>query len=513
MNILFVTPECTPLVKTGGLGDVSAALPQALARLGHDVVMLMPAYAGVKLSGRLLANVSLPATGRWPAAQLLYMDNVPDTAPEVRWLFLACPLLYARSGSPYGDASGADHADNALRFAMLSQVAARLSLPRSPIGWQPDVLHANDWPCGLAPLYLHTALQSSPAKPVASVITLHNMAFQGVFGMDQCDRLDIPESARGIAGVEFWGQLSMLKAALQYANAITTVSPTYAREIQTPAFGFGLEGVLREQAPRITGILNGIDTQVWNPRTDRLIAQTFDENDVKGKAVNKAALQGLTALQVDPDRMLFGLVSRLTEQKGVDLVVAGAEKLIAQGGQLAVLGQGDPGIAAALQALSDKHPGQVSVTLGFNETLAHQIEAGADAFLMPSRFEPCGLNQMYSQAYGTPPIVTSTGGLADSVTDAGEVGKNVMGTGFVLRAQTQTAFDEAIEQAFRAWAQPARWQAIRRAGMSQDFGWEAGARRYAQVYAEAIGSRHLSGFTSPPARESRARRAGSTRLR
>ncbi|MGA0571023.1 glycogen synthase GlgA [Variovorax sp. VNK109] len=491
MKILFVTPECAPLVKTGGLGDVSAALPQALARLGHEVVILMPAYAGVKLSGRLLTSIPLPATGPWPAAQLLHMDQVPDTAPDVRWLFLVCPQLYARSGSPYGDASGADHADNALRFALLSRVAARLAMPRSPLGWQPDVLHANDWPCGLAPLYLHAArppVPKSATLPVASIITLHNMAFQGTFGMDQCDRLEIPETARGIDGVEFWGQMSMLKAAVQYADAITTVSPTYAHEIQTPAFGFGMEGVLRAHAPRITGILNGIDTQVWNPRTDRLIARTFDEDDVQGKAVNKAALQALTALKIDPQRMLFGLVSRLTEQKGVDLVVSGAERLFARGGQLVVLGQGDAALADALQALARKHPGKLGVTLGFNETLAHQIEAGADAFLMPSRFEPCGLNQMYSQAYGTPPIVSATGGLADTVDDADDapVASAHSGTGFVMRDHTAQAFDDAVDRAFKAWAQPARWQAIRRAGMARDFGWESGARRYVEVYAAAI---------------------------
>ncbi len=287
-------------------------------------------------------------------------------------------------------------------------MAALLGTAASPLGWQADIVHANDWPCGLAPLYLHHARQAGSGPIARSVMTIHNLAFQGVFPMASADLLDLPDAARGIAGAEFWGQLSMLKAGLQAADAITTVSPTYAREIQRPELGFGLDGVLRSRSEHLHGLLNGIDTAVWNPRTDPLIAARYGADDLAAKARNRAALRQRLGLP-ETKQPLLGLVGRLTPQKGVDLVAAGAPRLLAQGAQLVVLGKGDAALEASLAQLARAHPQQVHVTLGFDETLAHQIEAGADCFLMPSRFEPCGLNQMYSQAYGTPPVVTATG--------------------------------------------------------------------------------------------------------
>ncbi|NIM42674.1 MAG: glycogen synthase GlgA [Hydrogenophaga sp.] len=473
MNVLFATPECAPFVKTGGLGDVSAALPPALARLGADVRVLMPAYGDMRLAGELVATWSLPAAGDWPAAQLLQVHRSGSPA----LLLLSCPGLYARGGSPYGDAGGQDFADNARRFGLLSRVAALLGTTASPCGWRADVVHANDWPCGLAPLFLRQAREATGAPVAAGVLTVHNLAFQGLFPLAACEALGVAPAHRGIDGLEFWGQGSMLKAGLQFADAITTVSPRYAHEIQTEAEGFGLDGVLRAQAPRLQGILNGIDTAVWDPATDALITERYGIGRLEAKAVNKTALQAACGLAPRRDRPLFGHVGRLTGQKGVDLIAAGADALVRGGAQLVVLGSGEPALQAALSEAAARHPTHIHVHLGFDETLAHQIVAGADAFLMPSRFEPCGLTQMYSQAYGTPPVVTPVGGLADTVTDALSGGG-----GFVMAGATQQAFDDAVARALSLWAQPRRWRAIQRAGMARDFGWDAPARAYLDVY-------------------------------
>lgn len=482
MKVLFATPECAPYVKTGGLGDVSAALPATLAALGHDVRLLMPAYQGMSVAGEAGQTVDIPPYGPWPAAQLL-----PVKAENgVTLLLLACPSLYQRNGGPYVDASGSDYHDNLVRFGFLSRIAALLGTSWSPLpDWRPDVVHANDWPTALAPLFLAQAREMLVQEPVAaSVFTIHNIAFQGVFPLDSADLLGIPGHWRGIDGVEFWGQLSMLKAGLQFADAITTVSPTYAREIQTEGFGIGLDGVLRAQAHKLTGILNGIDTQAWNPATDALVPHRYSANDLAGKVRNKAALQARSGLAVQTEAPLFGVVSRLTPQKGIDLVLGALDQVLAGGGQLVVLGQGDPALHRALAEAAQRHPSQVAVTAGFNESLAHLIEAGADCFLMPSRFEPCGLNQMYSQAYGTPPLVAPTGGLFDSVRDATADPQG--GTGFVMRSAGAQGFSEALQRVRKAWEDAALWHRIQVNGMAMPFGWDASARRYLDVYRQAI---------------------------
>jgi starch synthase len=481
MKILFATPECAPYVKTGGLGDVSAALPATLAALGHDVHLLLPAYRGMKVSGEIGDGAELPAYGPWPAAQL-----VPVKAPNgVTLLLLACPALYQRAGGPYVDAGGQDYADNALRFGLLSRVAAQLGTVQSPLrGWTADVVHANDWPCALVPLYLALA-RSLPLqqKTAASVLTIHNLAFQGVFPMATADLFGIPHHWRGMAGVEFWGQLSMLKAGLQFSDAITTVSPSYAREIQTEAHGVGLDGVLRARSDRLRGILNGIDTEIWNPATDPLLPHRFGRDSLQGKALCKKALQVRSGLPGEGRAPLFALISRLTPQKGVDLVLGALPRLLAAGAQLVVLGQGEPALQEALRKAADQYPRQIAVTLGFDEGLAHMIEAGADAFLMPSRFEPCGLNQMYSQAYGTPPIVAPVGGLKDSVIDASA--DPAHGTGFVMASPDAVGLDEALQRALRAWREPPQWRKLQVNGMARHFGWEDSARQYLEVYERA----------------------------
>ena len=490
MNILFATPECAPYVKTGGLGDVSAALPATLAALGHDVRLLMPAYRGMKVSGEIGDGVDLPPYGPWPAAHLVPVK----VTSGVTLLLLACPSLYQRPGGPYVDASGRDYHDNALRFGLLSRVAAQIGTAHSPLrGWTADVVHANDWPCALAPLYLAQARRATPHERTASsVVTIHNLAFQGVFPMGSADLLGVPHDWRGMEGVEFWGQLSMLKAGLLFADAITTVSPSYAREIQTPEHGAGLDGVLRAQSGRLRGILNGIDTQVWDPATDPLLPHHFSRDHLAGKASCKAALQARCALPEAARTPLFALVSRLTPQKGVDLVLDVLPRLLEAGAQLVVLGQGEPALQQALRAAAERHPNQVAVTLGFDESLAHVIEAGADAFLMPSRFEPCGLNQMYSQVYGTPPIVAPVGGLLDSVTDS--TADPAHGTGFVMAACSAAGLDDAVQRALRAFAEPQRWHRLQANGMGRHFGWEDSAREYLEVYRQDT---RLPGVTTP----------------
>jgi starch synthase len=482
MKILFATPECAPYVKTGGLGDVSAALPATLASLGHDVHILMPAYKGMKVSGEIGDGVELPPWGPWPAAQLVPVK----IASGVTLLLLACPSLYQRPGGPYVDASGHDYHDNALRFGFLSHVAAQLGTAHSPLrGWVADVVHANDWPCGMAPLYLARSRTILPHEPTAaSVITIHNLAFQGVFPMGSADLLGVPHHWRGLDGVEFWGQLSMLKAGLQFADAITAVSPTYAREIQTPAHGVGFDGILRARSQRLHGILNGIDDRIWNPQTDKLLPFHYGPQDLAGKAQCKAALQARVGLPADAGAMLFAVVSRLTAQKGIDLVLGALPRLVASGAQLVVLGQGDPALQQALKEAVQKHPRQVAVHLGFDEGLAHLVEAGADVFLMPSRFEPCGLNQMYSQAYGTPPIVAPVGGLLDSVTDASADPQQ--GTGFLMKAVDAAGLDDALARAARLWREPKSWRRIQANGMARHFGWEDSALQYLDVYERAV---------------------------
>lgn len=472
MKILFVTPECAPWVKTGGLGEVSAALPKALAERGHDVKVLMPAYRSLQClldEGRVLADI--PAQGVWPAARLVQAaPSAHQTAGFTLWL-LDCPELYDLAGGPYQNESSQDHATNAVRFGWLSQVAARLGSDLSPVpGWQADIVHCNDWPTGLAPAYLSRL----PGR-AASVMTIHNLAFQGLFPLSEAARLDLPDEWLSVTGLEYWSQLSFMKGGLQFADAITTVSPTYAREIQEEPLGFGLQGVLREHADRLHGILNGIDTAVWNPAFDTFIPQRYDASTVRaGKLANKAVLQTRCHLNLDPQAMLFGMVSRLTEQKGSDLIVQAVPDIIAQGGQLVMLGKGDADLENALCCMAQQHPGRVHVTIGFDESLAHLIEAGADCFLMPSRFEPCGLNQLYSLVYGTPPLVHATGGLADSVVD--EV------TGFVFTPPTAEALVAAISRAFSRYRDPPAWDRLVQGGMGQSLDWSCSASRYESVY-------------------------------
>jgi starch synthase len=469
LKVLYVTPEIAPWVKTGGLGDVAAALPQALRAAGIDIQVLTPYYPALRTAfPEATRAASLDGFGAQFDDSHLLTCVTADGLPL--WL-LDCPAYYHRPGSPYQGPEGHDWLDNHLRFGLFSRVAAWLGSDDNLLAWQPDVIHCNDWQTALAPAYLKLL----PGGRARSVVTVHNLAFQGLFDPATLHEVGLPDTAWSIHGVEFFGHLSFLKAGLQYANAITTVSPTYAAEIQTEAEGMGMAGLLSHRADVLTGILNGIDTGTWDPTRDRCLAAAYGPGTLAAKALNRAALQREMGLAERDDLPLLGLVSRLTHQKGVDLIPKVGHALAELPAQLVVLGAGNRALEESLARLPREHPGQFAVRIGFDEGLAHRIEAGADMFLMPSRFEPCGLNQMYSLRYGTPPIVRATGGLADTVED----GVN----GFRFDEATAEALLAAIQRAIAAWHDEPRWRQIQADGMNRDFGWAEPARRYARIYA------------------------------
>jgi starch synthase len=479
MKVLFVTPEYAGWIKTGGLGDVSAALPSALRELGVDARVLIPGYREILAAiGSPRVAADLPPWSGFPGAQLLEAQT-PRGTPA--WV-LDCPPYFDRDAGPYLDSDGRDFADNALRFGLLSLAAARIGDGLLP-DWKPAIVHGNDWQAALAPAYLRLALGSR----VPCVQTVHNLAFQGLFPAETLAPLGLPPEGYTSAGFEFFGRLSFLKAGLRYADAITTVSPTYAREIQREPLGFGLQALLASRHDALHGIANGIDVEEWDPARDRLIASPYGVETLELKARNKRALQDRLGLEPRGEVALLGVVSRLTEQKGIDLVLEAAPRLLARPVQLAVLGTGERRFEQALAALAAAHPGRVAIRVGFDETLAHLIEAGADIFLMPSRFEPCGLNQMYSQRYGTPPVVRRTGGLADTVTDCTpETLERDEATGFVFEAEDAGALVTALERAHAAFADRALWRRLQQNGMRRDFSWAAAARRYAEVYVRIV---------------------------
>ena len=479
MRVLFATSECVPWVKTGGLGDVAGALTEALRRDGIDVRVLMPAYRSLAAqAGKAVASIE--ATQRLPAAALLEA-TLPSGVPA---LLVDCPSLFDRDGGPYQDANGSDHADNATRFALLSHVTARLSVESSPFRWQPDILHCNDWQTGPAPALVH----HGATRRARTLLTIHNLAFQGVFDGDLTPLLGLPREAFRIDGVEFYGRTSFLKAGLVFADALSTVSRTYAEEIQRAPLGMGLEGVLAMRRDALTGILNGIDDATWDPSRDPLLDANYGPATLHAKARNKAALQRELSLHARPDVPLFGVVSRLTDQKGSDLIAALSDRIAALPAQLAVLGSGDERIVAQLEQAARAHPGAIARRFGFDEGLAHRIEAGADVFLMPSRFEPCGLNQMYSQRYGTPPVARATGGLVDSIVDATPASlRDATATGFLFDEATEASLWDAMMRALDVYASPSHWQALQRAGMARDFGWAPRAREYIALYRRLVG--------------------------
>lgn len=468
-RILYATPEMADFVKTGGLGEVAASLPRAL-RQHYDVRILIPGYRQVVERHPEIAVVAhLPGDAEMPPCDL----GLIETGDGLPVYVILNSALYERDGSPYGD-QGVDFPDNDLRFGRLSLAAAELAQGIDP-DWRADLLHLNDWQTALAPAYLAWRGLRTP-----SVLTIHNLAYQGLFPWETLGRLGVPESAFHIDGVEFYGKLSFLKAGLYYASHVTTVSETYAHEITTPEFGCGLDGLLRTRAHqgRLAGILNGID-ESWDPRTDPHLATRFEPDDWKGKRSNADAVRTRFGLGVSRGP-LFAIVSRLVHQKGVDLTLAAAESIVAEGGQLVVTGQGEPRFEAAFLDLARRHPGSVGVRVGFEETDAHRMFAGSDFLLMPSRFEPCGLAQMYAQRYGSLPIVHRTGGLADTVEDGV--------TGFLFGESSLKGLSGAIRRAFDVFASKRRLGAMRRSAMAREFGWDRAADGYSSLYTRAVGN-------------------------
>ncbi len=477
-RIVFAAAECVPLIKTGGLADVAGALPSALRALGLDVRVLLPGYPQVKTALRATERVArIGALGELPAAELLH-TRLDDGVPLY---VIDCPALYDRAGGPYQDAAGRDWPDNALRFALLGRAAAWLAANGVDSGWRADVLHLNDWHAALGAAYVRCS--ERPDAPV--LFTVHNLAFQGLFDADWHARLALPAWTWSIDGVEFYGRLSFMKAGLQYADAITTASPTYAREIQSAPLGMGLEGLLAARRDVLHGILNGIDTALWDPHRDPLIPANYDADSLGAKATDKRALQERFGLAPEAATPLVAMVSRLTEQKGADLVADFAGTLIAAPAQLVVIGTGERALEGRFEALAVRHAGRVGVHIGFDEALAHLAEAGADMLLMPSRFEPCGLNQMYSQRYGTVPIVGATGGLIDSVVDCNDATlADGTATGFLVRPIDAGGLRAAFARALAAYCDADRWRQLQRNGMGRDFGWSRSAAEYARLYAQ-----------------------------
>jgi starch synthase len=470
LKILFVASELFPYVKTGGLGDVMAALPRALGALGADVRLLVPAYPAIRdaVTVRGVARVLPDLMGGGPA-RILWAD-----APGLPLYLLDQPAFFDRPGGPY------EHpADLARRFAALSWAAAFLGREGDEHGWRPEVLHGHDWHTGLMPAYV--AFGGGP-RP-ATVMTIHNIAFQGRFPAAMLDELWIPRYGFTPEGVEFHGDICFLKAGLRLADRISTVSPTYAQEIQH-AGGHGLEGLLAHRSDSLWGILNGVDKDIWNPRTDPHLASRYDLKHPARRTPNRPAFQRLMGLAEDPSAPLFATVSRLDPLKGLDLVLDNVDHLVSRGAQLAVLGTGDPHAEGAFRQAAQRHPGRVGAFLRYDETMAHLAFAAADVFMAPSRQEPCGLTQLYAQTYGALPLVRRTGGLADTVVGVSrETLANRTATGFQFDVASGWALGEAINSALELFQEPAAWRQVQRQGMATDFGWEGPAQAYLDLYA------------------------------
>ncbi len=479
VRVLFVASECAPFVKTGGLADVVGALPKALATVGAQVRVMLPAYpplAEAVAGGELVLDLGTLHGG---SARLVLarVDNLD-------LLLLDAPHLFDRSGNPYLSAVGKDWPDNHFRFAALSRAAAQVA--RGAIAdWRPDLAHAHDWQAGLVPSYLK--LSSEPAPPC--ILTIHNIAFQGVFPSSTINVLGLPKAAFTKDGYEYYGQVSFLKAGLVYADRITTVSPTYARELMLPEFGMGLEGVLAERRANLSGILNGIDLDVWDPEEDPAITANYSASSFDRKAANKAALEKRFGLDAMPEAPLFCVISRLTSQKGLDLLVDSLPRLLSRGARLALLGSGDAGLEKDFVAAARQNPGKVGVFIGYDEPLSHLMQAGSDAILIPSRFEPCGLTQLYGLRYGTLPVVARTGGLADTVIDANEAALAAeCSTGFQFEPITASALGDAIDRVCDAYADNASWHSMVRRAMRHPVGWDRSAKSYVELYASLIDS-------------------------
>jgi starch synthase len=486
MKVLYVCTELFPFLKTGGLADVGAGLPPALQALGCEVRLLLPAFPALASQAVAVRPVALSPGGPtpWGQAPALPAANVAlARLPgfELPLYLVQAPALYARAGNPYLGPDGKEWEDNALRFAALGWAAAMLGQGLDP-DWVPDIIHGHDWHAGLAPAYVRAFAAAGRATP-ATVFTIHNLAYQGLFPQAVFAQLGLPASLFGVDGLEFYGQVSFMKAALRYADRVTTVSPTYAREIMTEAQGCGLDGLLRERASQLSGILNGVDYQVWSPATDDVLATPYDVDTLPVKSGAKRALQKSLGLKPRAQALVLGVVSRLTAQKGLHLLPQVLAELVQHGGQLALLGQGDAALEQAFVDAALRYPGQVGVRIGYDEATAHAVMAGADVILLPSAFEPCGLTQLYGLRYGTLPLVRRVGGLADSVVDCTlENLDDGSATGFVFDELSAAALWRAMRRAFVLFRRPVAWAAVQRRGMGLRFDWLNTAQHYLAMY-------------------------------
>jgi len=480
IRVLAVASEIFPLVKTGGLGDVTGALPLALDSAGAQTVTLIPGYPAV-----LDALHGASAIHDFPD-----LFGGPATirrgqAASLDLLVLDAPHLYARGGNPYLGPDGREWFDNSLRFAGLGAAGAAIGAGIVP-GLTFDIVHAHDWQAALAVVYLNFHRGPRPA----TVLTVHNLAFQGRYPADVFARLGLPASAFSLDGLEYHGDVNFLKGGLSYADRITTVSPTYAREITGIDNGMGLDGLLRHRAGVLSGILNGIDDTIWNPATDPLLPARYTGTTLDQRAANKAALQKSMGLDNEPDALVVGVVSRLTSQKGLDMVADQIDAFAVDGMQLAVLGSGDPALERAFVAAAEWHLGSVGCVIGYDEPLAHLIQAGSDALLVPSRFEPCGLTQLYALRYGAVPVVSRVGGLADSVIDANEAALSAgVATGIQFWPTTPDALAGALHRLLNLWHERPVWQRMQRNAMAADVSWRASASRYVALFQSLLASR------------------------
>ncbi len=472
-KILFATSEAHPLIKTGGLADVAGSLPKAFADMGHEVRLILPNYQMLNLTDK----PRYIATVRVDNREVNILETqIPESSVSV-WLVDYRPF-FDHPGNPYVDEHGIPWPNIADRFALFCRIITEVALNRAYLDWQPDIVHCNDWQTGLAP-----ALMSLEEQAPATVFTIHNLAYQGLFPASTFHQLNLPGQLWHHDGLEYHGMLSFIKGGLAYSDILTTVSPTYAREIQTPEFGYGLEGLLSHRHDVLHGILNGIDMDYWNPETDPLIPSHYSPHQLKNKLGNKTQLQQQMGLPEDENLPVFGMVCRLVEQKGIDLVLSCLTDLVELPLQFVLLGSGDKSVEYQLKEFARLYPDKISITIGYNEPLSHLIEAGADIFLMPSRFEPCGLNQMYSQRYGTLPIVRKTGGLADTIEDALPASlKNETATGIAFQHAESDALLEAIKRSLILFDNKPLWRKMQRSAMKKDFSWQNSARQYLALY-------------------------------
>lgn len=482
-KVLYISSEAYPLIKTGGLADVSGSLPTALLKNSQDIRLLLPAYPEV------LKNINSSKTPKIKILAESSYYNLPVKIIETRlpgtkvivWL-VDCPAVFNRPGGPYTDQYGQEWSDNALRFAIYCHAAVDIALNNLSLMWKPDIVHCNDWQSGLVP-----ALLSLHKNRPATIFTIHNLAYQGVFDHQTFIELQLPNELWHMDGLEFYDQLSFLKGGIAFADKITTVSPRYASEILLSKYGYGLDGLLKHRQTDLSGIINGIDEKHWNPGTDSFLKQKYNRRTLNNKTINKTSLQSEMSLTVDDSIPMIGMVSRLVEQKGLEIILQSLKILFNLPCQLVILGTGEIHYEVQLSKWAKSNPDRFKVVIGYDESLAHQIEAASDIYLMPSTFEPCGLNQLYSLRYGTLPIVTHVGGLADTVTDATE--KNITAgsaNGFILKEQSSSALIETIRTALKLYQKPDIWHQLQITAMSCDFSWQTSSEHYISLYEQVL---------------------------